>query len=41
MQYLLDGDEVILDAWCGDKDGKAIKLGFGGCRGVILPAVQP
>jgi fumarylacetoacetase len=30
LKYLLDGDEVVLEAWCGDK-----KLGFGECRGVV------
>lgn len=41
MQYLLDGDEVVLDAWCSDGHGKGMRLGFGGCRGLILPAAGP
>ena len=38
LQYLNDGDEIILEAWCGDGDGKGKRLGFGSCRGKILPA---
>jgi len=37
LKFLKDGDEIILDAWCSDTDG-TVKLGFGECRGVILPA---
>ena len=33
--YLEDGDEVILEGWCEDKNGK-VKLGFGECRGTII-----
>lgn len=35
--YLEDGDEVILEGWCEDREGKAV-LGFGECRGMIAPA---
>jgi fumarylacetoacetase len=34
--YLEDGDEVIVEGWCEDADGKAV-LGFGECRGTIAP----
>lgn len=34
--YLEDGDEIILEGWCEDRDGKAV-LGFGECRGKIAP----
>lgn len=37
MKYLLDGDEIILSADCGITDD-GISLGFGECRGVLLPA---
>ncbi|KAK5110922.1 hypothetical protein LTR62_005460 [Meristemomyces frigidus] len=33
--YLEDGDEILLEGWCGADDGEA--LGFGECRGTILP----
>ena len=35
-KFLQDGDEVIIRAYC-HKDGAA-RVGFGECRGVILPA---
>jgi len=35
-KFLLDGDEVILKAFC-EKEGAA-RIGFGTCRGVIEPA---
>lgn len=38
MKYLRDGDEIILEAWCEDADGRLI-LGFGECRGKLLAAV--
>lgn len=39
MKYLHDGDEIILSAYCGEPgEGEEISLGFGDCRGVILPA---
>ena len=34
--YLEDGDEIILEGWCEDANGKVV-LGFGECRGNILP----
>ncbi|MDF3936462.1 fumarylacetoacetase [Pseudomonas citronellolis] len=34
--FLQDGDEVIFRAWC-EREGYA-RIGFGECRGVILPA---
>lgn len=34
--FLQDGDEVTLRAWC-ERDGYP-RIGFGECRGVILPA---
>jgi fumarylacetoacetase len=35
-RFLEDGDEVILRGWCEAND---IRVGFGECRGVVLPAV--
>ncbi|KAF1988010.1 fumarylacetoacetate hydrolase [Aulographum hederae CBS 113979] len=35
--YLEDGDEIVLEGWCEDAEGKVV-LGFGECRGKILPA---
>jgi fumarylacetoacetase len=40
MKYLEDDDEIILDAWCGNADGREIALGFGECRGKLLPAFK-
>ena len=37
--FLDDGDEVALRAYC-ERDG-AVRIGFGECRGVVLPAVAP
>ena len=34
--YLEDGDEIVLDGWCEDSNGRAV-LGFGECRGRIIP----
>lgn len=34
--YLEDGDEIILEGWCADENG-AVALGFGECRGRIVP----
>lgn len=34
--YLEDGDEIILEGWCEDGEGRAV-LGFGECRGQIMP----
>ena len=36
-KFLADGDEVTIRAFC-EKPG-APRIGFGECRGVILPAV--
>ena len=36
--FLEDGDCVILRAWC-EREGYA-RIGFGECRGTVLPAVQ-
>ena len=38
LRYLDDGDQVVLNAWCEDQTGKKV-LGFGECRGQIMPAV--
>jgi fumarylacetoacetase len=35
-KFLQDGDEVILRAWC-ERPG-AVRIGFGECRGIVLPA---
>ena len=35
-KFLEDGDEVILRAFC--ERGGSVRIGFGECRGVILPA---
>ena len=35
-KFLDDGDEVILRGYC-EREG-AVRIGFGECRGVILPA---
>lgn len=37
--FLQDGDVVILKGWC-ERTGMA-RIGFGECRGEILPALQP
>ena len=34
--FLLDGDEVILTGWC---QGDGYRVGFGECRGKLLPGV--
>ena len=34
--YLEDGDEIILEGWCEDKNGTVV-LGFAECRGRIVP----
>jgi fumarylacetoacetase len=36
--YLEDGDTVVIKGWC-DKPG-AVRLGFGECRGTVMPARQ-
>ena len=40
LVYLEDGDEVVMDGWCMNKEGNII-FGFGNCRGVVLPASLP
>ena len=35
-RFLEDGDEVILRGWC-EREG-ARRIGFGECRGTVLPA---
>ncbi len=37
--FLADGDTVILRGWC-EKSGAA-RIGFGECRGTVLPAHAP
>jgi fumarylacetoacetase len=37
--FLQDGDEVIFRAWCETSTYQ--RIGFGECRGVVLPAVDP
>ncbi|KAL4861564.1 hypothetical protein BDV12DRAFT_203884 [Aspergillus spectabilis] len=39
MKYLEDEDEIVLEGWCTDKNGEAV-LGFGDCRGRLLPALR-
>lgn len=34
--FLADGDEIILRGWC-EREG-FVRIGFGECRGVVLPA---
>lgn len=38
-RFLEDGDEVIMRGWCERAGAK--RIGFGECRGVILPAGAP
>ena len=35
-KQLEDGDEVIMRGWC-ERDG-AVRIGFGECRGLVVPA---
>ena len=35
-RFLEDGDEVIIRAWC-ERSGTR-RIGFGECRGIVLPA---
>lgn len=37
-KFLKDGDEVIIRGYCEDKS-KNIRIGFGECRGKVLPAI--
>lgn len=39
MMYLEDQDEIILEGWCKDEDGEIV-LGFGECRGRVLPSLD-
>ena len=34
--YLEDGDEVVMRGWC---QGEGFRVGFGECRGRLLPAL--
>jgi fumarylacetoacetase len=36
--FLADGDEIVLRAFC-ERPGFH-RIGFGGCRGIVLPAVS-
>jgi len=36
-KFIEDGDEIIMEAWC-ERNG--VKIGWGGCRGTILPAIE-
>jgi len=36
-KFLADNDEVVLKGWC---QGKDYRIGFGECRGRVLPALQ-
>ncbi|KAH7353445.1 hypothetical protein B0T11DRAFT_231207, partial [Plectosphaerella cucumerina] len=38
MRCLEDGDEVVFRGSCGHRDGDGPFVGFGECRGVLLPA---
>ena len=40
--YVEDGDEIVFTAWAGNQETDGLagrRVGFGECRGVILPAV--
>ncbi|PTB35160.1 hypothetical protein M441DRAFT_179957 [Trichoderma asperellum CBS 433.97] len=39
LGYLEDGDEIILEAWCGDGEGGRATIGFGHSRGKLLPSI--
>ncbi|KAH7083604.1 hypothetical protein FB567DRAFT_473367 [Paraphoma chrysanthemicola] len=39
MKYLEDEDEIILEGWCKDKNGRTV-LGFGDCMGKVLPSLR-
>lgn len=38
--FLEDGDCVTITGWCGERESANGMVGFGECRGVILPAVE-
>jgi fumarylacetoacetase len=35
-RFLEDGDEVVLRGWC---EAEGVRVGFGECRGIVMPAV--
>ena len=37
-RYLADGDTVVISGHC---QGEGYRVGFGECRGTVLPALQP
>ncbi|KAL5339551.1 hypothetical protein BJX70DRAFT_397751, partial [Aspergillus crustosus] len=37
--YLEDGDEVVMEGWCVNKDS-GVRFGFGECRGIVAPALE-
>ena len=37
LGYLEDGDEVVLEGWCGEGENR---IGFGECKGMLLEARQ-
>lgn len=37
-KFLKDNDEVIIRGFCEDKS-KNLRIGFGECRGKVLPAI--
>jgi fumarylacetoacetase len=37
-RFLQDGDEIILRGYC-EREG-AVRIGFGECRGSVIPAAQ-
>ncbi|KIW15120.1 fumarylacetoacetase [Exophiala spinifera] len=39
--FLKDGDEILMQAWARDKHTGEVILGFGDCRGKVLPAIDP
>ena len=38
LPYLEDGDEVVLEGWCGSGDPTEAVIGFGTCTGHISAA---
>jgi len=36
--FIADGDEVVMRGWAA---GGGVRVGFGECRGVVLPARLP
>jgi fumarylacetoacetase len=39
--YLEDGDSVVLRGWAGGGDAGRRRVGFGECRGRLLPSPGP